>query len=418
MSIFILFIYIVSVFVAIRTNTDIFSPAKYYLLNFLVFYSGAWFEDQEIALWGCILLVLLIGSITVALESGIRPFPRRMAFNKESLISESLTWWLWLLSLPGILSQLYIVTWVGGIEDYINILHYRVEAFSGLGWVRILTQTLSVINLVYFSLGLMGGRPLYWWSGFTIHLLLTASIGILSGSRSGLLNIFVSMLFCFHYLRFRIPAIYILMFAFTLVLTAGIMGALREQVKVSEGEFYTSSENEGLTIKTNIFFNGVEPLEILIKSELEDLAWGSTFLTAFTHLIPRVVWPGKPDSGGVFFTKIYTGDAWQGRSNLAPTFLGELVINFDWAAGIFMFIILYCLIMVAIVKLYNSFLKSMAIKSGKDLVLSVVWYNSILFAGVALMTGEFTNTLHIFFLTKAIPLILLRRIFRLAIKFK
>lgn len=60
---------------------------------------------------------------------------------------------------------------------------------------------------------------------------------------------------------------------------------------------------------------------------------GKTYLTVFTNFIPRYIYPDKPDTGGISFTKIYTGNKYRGLSNLATDSITEGIVNFGLVMG-------------------------------------------------------------------------------------
>src|SRR5205823_14738437 len=72
-------------------------------------------------------------------------------------------------------------------------------------------------------------------------------------------------------------------------------------------------ERESITAH---FKYGLVPLEVVLNADVLNLHYGSTFLAAVTNLIPRPLWPDKPDSAGLVITKDYLGNRWLGASNL------------------------------------------------------------------------------------------------------
>ena len=133
-----------------------------------------------------------------------------------------------------------------------------------------------------------------------------------------------------------------------------------------------------------------------------------TLLSLVTNAVPRDWWPDKPDSGGIYFTKVYTGDAWEGASNLTPTFLGEGVINFGWIFGILFFVFAYPSLMYFIVTYYRRVIRRVRSAPGAASAMDVVLYAFVLWAAVALMTGEVTNVLLSLALTRIVPIAVLK----------
>jgi hypothetical protein len=398
---------------ALATQPDLLSPAKFFLASFVLFHIGAWEGQRPLELWLLTLNVLAVGAITVAFEargSARHLPPRRAPMPAQSRAAGATTRWLWLLSLPALFAQWYVIDYFGGLAGYINAVGMRVIEFRGLGWARLLTSMLLVVNLVYFACGLVERRSRGWWLGYGVHLLLLVGIGALSGSRSAVLTVFAMQLFMIHYLRRRLRAGRVVLVAVALVFGAGVLGAVRDGLKVDDGELRTGLDTAEGVFQAAVFRYGIEPLEILLQSDTRALAMGSTFATLLTNPVPRPLWPEKPDTGGVYFTKLYTGDAWDGASNLTPTFQGEWIINFGWYAGIPLFVLSYAGLMLATVRAYRAMLARLARGRDLDAAIALVRYVCIVWAVVGLMVGEVTSVLLALALNQLLPLFVLRRV--------
>lgn len=400
-----------TIFVALLSNGDPFSPAKFFLASYALFCLGAWGQPRDVAVWLLLLLVLLVGVFTVVFESRtlraeetwpswVLPF--------ESVAGKRTVQLLWLLTLPPLLAQLAAIQMYGGLSGYINVLGNRVIEFRGMGWLTTLTSMLLVLNLLYFAIGLLERHSRLWWSAYGVHLLIVIAIGLLSGSRSGILSVFAMQAFLVHYLRQRVSVSKALSLGVLLVLAASVLGVIRDGLKVDEGQLVTGLSVGDKIFQTAIFNYGVEPLEILVHSDGLELELGATFASVFTNPIPRVLWPGKPDTGGVVFTKVYTGDAWGGASNLTPTFLGEWIINFGWIAGSLLFVVVYTLMLAYAVRLYRHTMARTREDRGVGTAIAVVRYVCILWAIIGLMVGEFTNVMLGLILQRLAPLWLVR----------
>jgi hypothetical protein len=391
---------------ALASNADKFSPAKFFLFTFAVFYAGALAANASLELWLLILLVLLVGLVSVLLE-GLHPPPATAAVVKRgaqrTLDETYFVRWIWLLSAPAILSQMYIVQKFGGIDGYINIIGNRVIELRGLGWAKTIISTIVVINLIYFAVGLTRLRSRSWWAGYVLHLLILLAFGLLAGSRGGLLNVFAMQLFLFHYLRGPVRVLRVVLVSIMLLVSAAIIGVAREGIKLEDGTLHTGLEDVEQVFQFSIFSYGVLPLEILLDAGSLRLAYGSTLLSLGTNAIPRNLWPGKPDSGGVFFTKEYTGDAWGGASNLAPTFIGEAVINFGWLFGAAFFLAAYGALMYFVIDYYRRIVRLVRSTTGGATAIDLVVYVLVMWSIVALMVGEVTNVLLNLALTQVIP---------------
>jgi hypothetical protein len=405
-------ILLVAIVAAMVTQRDLFSPAKMFLVSFTLFYLGAWTRSRPPELWLLILVVLLVGAVVVVAETltgaAARDLPR--PGPPVPARADSFTLVIWLLSMPALAAQVAIIEMFGGPIGYINALGNRVLEFRGLGWVRTLTAMLLVINLVYLAIGLVERRRFLWWLGYFLHLVLLVVVGLLSGSRSGVLTVFAMQLMLVHYLRRPVSIARGLMVAVSLVLAAGVLGVVREGVKVEEGRLVTGLADAERLFQSSVFVYGVEPLEILERSDTKELSLGGTFVTLLTNAVPRNLWPGKPDTGGVVFTKQYTGDAWGGASNLTPTFIGEWIINFGWVAGVALFALSYGAVLLATVAAYWRMRRRLAWRTDRHAAIALVSYVCLLWTVIGLMVGEVTNVVLTFALTQLLPLWLLRRL--------
>ena len=313
---------------------------------------------------------------------------------------------LWLVSIIPLGAQAYLVMLMGGFEGYVNTLGHRVVEHRGLGPITLTIGVLPVINIVYFAVGLLsrGARP-SWWLGYCAHVGLLVLIGLASGSRGTLLMNFALMLITFHYLRRRVSMTAALATAMALIAAAGVIGVARSGYKIGDYGLETGLRNAERVFQTSQFRYGLVPLELVYSRPPDDLEYGLTFLTVLTNPVPRKLWPGKPDSGGVVLTKKYTGDAWDGYSNLTPGVIGESVLNFGWWFGVPIGFLLVWLLMNYVLTRYADILKKRNRQGGLVLVRPILTHIIIMIAVAGLLCGEFTNTLVPAVIGRLIPLI-------------
>lgn len=413
MSILVCSLVVLTGLFAFLTNRDMFSPGKFYLISFALFYAGALAAPDQYELWLLMLLVLLIGIATVCLEAGAnspmrgsRIAPPPSAASRE----RNVAFWIWIASIPAIAAQIYIVHLFNGLEGYINMIGNRVIETRGLGWAKTLTATIVILDLMYFAIGLTRRRSKSWWLLWGLHLLVVLGIGALSGSRGAILTVFPLQLFLYHYLRRRVKIIYAVPIGLVLVLCAAVIGVVREGVRLDQGGVSTGLDTADQPLSLSIFNYGVQPLQLLLKAPDLQLAHGSTFLSMLTNVIPRDFWPDKPDTGGVYFTKVYTGDAWEGASNLTPTFLGEGVMNFGWLAGLVFFMVTSLVLMYWVVNYYKRTQSKLRRRKDAGAAIEVVVYGLVMWSAVALMVGEVTNTVQNLVMTQLLPALVMKMV--------
>lgn len=90
------------------------------------------------------------------------------------------------------------------------------------------------------------------------------------------------------------------------------LGAIRNNVSTSDGFVTVNNISAFDNLELSHFKYGLIPLEIITDASDIDFQYGLTYLSLLTNFIPREIYPEKLDSGGIYFTKKYTGDAWGG----------------------------------------------------------------------------------------------------------
>ncbi|MGB3807344.1 MAG: O-antigen polymerase [Erythrobacter sp.] len=398
--------------VAVTSNSDTFSPAKFFLAFYLLFHVGAFFDPPTTVVAGLMAVPLFLAVLTTLNEASHVQYLTSTRETIAAPLPQSRDVYsvlvLWALSGPSIFAQYYMINELGGIAAYVGSIETRVQDWSGYGWARTLIGLMSTLNVAYFAIGLVRRRESWWWGLFALHFAITFFLGLGTGSRGGMLNILALLAIAFHYLKrpIGIPAASGLVVV--LVGAASLFGVARSNLKLEDGQLTTGLATSTESFSLNSFFYGIEPLDYITRAPQLILAEGSTFLSFFTNAIPREIYPDKPDTGGVFFTINYAGNAWQGLSNLTPTFLGEWIINFGYLAGISGFFVSYGLLFHGLIRWYSRLLRDPSRIRDRLFAVDLVIYLHALWAGVALMVGEFTNIALGFVLTQLIPLLAVR----------
>jgi hypothetical protein len=216
------------------------------------------------------------------------------------------------------------------------------------------------------------------------------------------LSVFVVQLFVYHYVRRPVKVSFALPVGAALLIMAMVIGVARSGLKLDDDPAASNFDSHKM-LSAAAFNYGVNPLQILLTADHLQLANGSTLVSVLTNAVPRDWWPEKPDTGGVFFTKKYTDDAWDGTSNLTPTFLGEGVINFGWTGGLIFFVLADLCLMIGVVHLYKKMLSKPRAPPDPRTAIDVVIYVLIMWAVVALLVGEVTNSVQTLVFTQLLP---------------
>lgn len=393
--------------VALFTNRDIFSPAKIYLLMLFVFFGSIFMMPYSASIVAIYVGLLVVGLVAALFEADL---PQLRGCQSVQRLTprqvRCVTVGLWVVSAIPIAAQLYMFHLMGGIENYINTLGMRVIEHRGLGPILTVLQTYPIINVVYFSIGILQKRlrP-SWWIGFLAHLSFFAILGLLSASRGYLLMHVLTLLMLWHHLRRPIRLKTAFLAGLALLACACTLEIARTGYRVTQYGFETGfAQSESSWFKTRSIEYGLIPLDLVMAREPGNPRLGMTYLTVFTNVVPRAIWPGKPDTGGVILTKEYTGDAWDGASNLSTGIIAESVINFGRAPGC----IVGMLLMLFFLRWTLSYYRRMRANVAKGITIlnfaKVVSCVFVMLAVASLTTGEFTSVVILLFVKKLIPL--------------
>lgn len=349
------------------------------------------------------LTILLFGLAIFLLEGEDKIYSQTKLFipNRQIIWRK-----IWLISLIPILAQLYLINLMGGFAGYIHSIGLRVKEWSGLGIYIILIRSMGIINLVYFFVIIKSHKVsryewLFYWANFTLFVI----ISLLSGSRSTLLVNFVIMFIVYYYYVERVGVGRFFLLGIITLLLAMVIGVARNGYSYEGGELTTGFSNPNLDKKIEAanFSYGLFPLEVITKQEyLKSYSFGATYISAFTNIIPRSIWPDKPDTGGVVFTKQYQ-NIHQGYSNYSTDFIVEGILNFGYFGGtVFAYLLLF-IIYIRFISYYRKKRKFVYLRSA---IIYFVGYVCLLFLIPTYLHGEFTTVTHTIFIHKILCLML------------
>jgi hypothetical protein len=201
------------------------------------------------------------------------------------------------------------------------------------------------------------------------------------------------MMLIYHHSVRRIGVHWLITVAAGLLLIASVLEVARRNVSF-DGEVLTTGISEAGQAEERATFEwakyGLIPLELLLEADNVNRYYGLTYLTAFTNMIPRELWPTKPDTGGVVLTKEYTGDAWGGLSNLSTGIIPEAIINFGRPLGIVVGTLQFGILVGALLLYYVRY-RRRVVKNDPSKSVDSVRFSYITWGMVALIIGEFTN---------------------------
>ncbi|WP_236100871.1 oligosaccharide repeat unit polymerase [Pseudomonas argentinensis] len=283
-------------------NKDLLSPGKILFVFTFLFYLGVFVGDvSDLTVFAYLFLMvalLIVAFIDSGVECGAYVSKQDVPVAKYAV--------LLLLLLPALFLKIKMVIDEGGIVAYIMTLAFRVVEFEGRGWILVVFSSVQVFYVYLCYVFMLDSRK-----GALKIFIFLLSTGIFlfvcftSGSRSSLLMPLVTILVMRHYLLRRINMVTVVGCSCLFLFFIAFYGAFRN-------DFGGSDFSEFSLAKLNYshFYYGTNPLEILADSNINDPLLGATYATLLTNFIPRAIYPGKPDTGGLVFTKIYTGDQW------------------------------------------------------------------------------------------------------------
>ncbi|ELU4009043.1 oligosaccharide repeat unit polymerase [Vibrio vulnificus] len=319
-----------SVFLSLYNNGDVFSPSKIYILFNVFFFADIYIGEYDTYIIITYLIQCIIVFVFCVLDKSgkIRELE---SVNKCDLRTKVITS-IWFVSSFSILNQIMVIIEFGNIFAYISNIALRVEFYKGKGYILVLNSIIATLNVIYFCY-LISVRKVSFTHKvlFLMHFFIFVSMALLSGSRSFLLMTILVELITYNYIKKSLDFKRLFPFFIIIMFLAAIIGGARNSLDTSDNQ--VKIKGEGLEISSTHFQYGLIPLQLIHSESVNELTLGTTYLATFTNFIPRTIFPDKFNSGGVAFTKLYTGDKWEGRSNLATGAVVEGVLNFGMIPG-------------------------------------------------------------------------------------
>ena len=372
-------------------NRDIFSPAKFYHAYLGVFFAAIFFSEHSGYIYAVYFGFILAGMLLSLLEAHVlaRRDVRWTPLRTFTLAPRRFVVILWGLTAIPILSQFYLIHTTGGWTALAMTIAHRVAVWQGLGPVLMLISMMAPINLVYLAVGLVYGKrhPGLWWVFYGLHLLLFLFTALLLASRGFFLGQLVLMMLVYNYLRKPVKLKYALCVGAVLLFVAAFLGTVRNNVtRLAHVEKLADLEGEALNMR--MFSYGVNPMDIVFSRDFADYQYGKTFLTPITNFIPRRIWPGKFESGGVVLTKFWLGHRYTGLTNMSTGLVTESILNFGYPLGILVGFAFLLFVVLVTLRWYAHLRSHLGSLTGLRRVYLVCIYAYIAQIGGNLLCGE------------------------------
>jgi len=394
-------ILVLGIFISYMLNKDLFSPAKFYFLSLTIYFFDLFLNRSrhpEIHLIYIILVV--VGLVLIFFEHIAMRNSNVMRYKKgpkkQELKHPELTlFYLWVLSFIPVVFQIIAIHIMGGFVSYVKSIALRVDLWSGLGHIFIFIKLFAVINIIYFLVGVAYEVKIKktWWGLFSLHFLMLLILGFLSGSRGTILMSILYIVIAYHYLNKRIRVVQVAVIFGVFITLVSVLGELRNSYKYSDTQGFILGQGfAGLfSVKPSFPKYGLIPLEIIHDNDSFKLNYGTTFLSLMTNVVPRQIWPGKLETGGVVITKMKEGVEYTGTRNFSTGIVSESMLNFGYGFGMLTAVIILYVSGIAVSLLYGGFLVKLKNGCSATLVASTFYY--LLFCGFtgSLLASEFTN---------------------------
>lgn len=325
-----------------RTRFDIFAPINLFVafyfaiyglgaINALYIYDFLLRGDASYFNWALLYVVLGLISfgwgyysrIGYALEKVLPPLPTSWSPKKLRRAGVFLT----LLSMG---SVFYFMQTTGGVIHYLtNMFQVMLTSMQGWNFYLLLFMPLANIGLfMWYAYRVERGlRGFGFWLYLPVVLLLN-----FAQSRGQTLLVLASLLIIHHYLKARIKARQLLIFAVlgvAILLSAGIY---REYTLWGEGALGNyRSLGDFFRYFVGHFDHFLSFMEVL-KSipDKFDYQFGRTmFLPILLKPLPRAVFPWKPPGTATLFMQTLYPEQLAAGFSRAPSILAELYLNFS-----------------------------------------------------------------------------------------
>ncbi|MFD1385938.1 O-antigen polymerase [Oceanobacillus oncorhynchi subsp. oncorhynchi] len=277
--------------------------------------------------WSIIVILIWFVFLYLGYFYSVKITSQKSKLDKVSKVNNKLVISL-ILILIGLGSYLYIVFLKGGIDEIIDGLSNRTEAYSGLNYFVKLIALISIGSIMMLSIGYKKTSMVL----ILLSFLMLSSFGGRAGAFFG--SIFPYIIY-YNYKVKKIRLIQLIPLGLIMIIFATALGNYR---------LYQKFSFEMTGIK-DIFLNiangtqGGETLPSLIGSLMNrtiDYEYGSTIINILFAPIPRTLWRDKPpiDESGIVGRLLMGAEGWglppgpYGIAFLNFGFIGVLVVSF------------------------------------------------------------------------------------------
>jgi oligosaccharide repeat unit polymerase len=370
---------------------SIISPIMIYIIIVGVFFSSIFFNVHSFLVYVVYFTILILINFHNLLVF------KWVKTNNNNKITHSIFYpnsnLLFLLCLIIIVLFLFINKF-GGIFGFILASKRGTEEFYGLGHYKTIIGMIYPLGIVSYILYAFNcnKNPIDYFTNLIIQIFVII-IALLSLSRGTILNYFVSILLCRYLLGVKFSKFTYFLFPLLALIFASFLGVVRETLNFNDNDFSLGLADKETKFKTEWMEFGTFPLDQIYSYQDNEPSYGLTYITAFTNLVPRSIWPKKPDPGGVVFTRDYTNGMYDEFNHYSTGLFPEAMINFGIYGGFIfgIFLLIFMLIGSSYI-FYKYVLNKFYINRVRD-VFVLTFYLYFFMSIPALLTAEFTNVI-------------------------
>lgn len=381
---------------------DLFAPLSLAVAICGIFFMDLFFSDYDLSVhivYFIILISLLISSgFYFVKHSRIKNEPRKETISKFTIpkwgYSDRIILIFWILSIPSIISQLYLINMFGGIFEYAIAAKMGTKEFWGLGPLKTIINTIYPVATFYYTYTLIAKPNIRQKILFSLYFLIVLVVSLLLLSRGTLVGQILTMIIIYHLIKSRISMLKISMLIISLLLFVSIYGVVRENFKLDNNGIDLGLTNHENIVKSEWTEFGVFPLEKVLTNNNIEPSYGMTYITLITNFVPRKIWPEKPDPGGVVFTRDYAPGLYDEYNQYTTGIFPEAIINFGIIGGIIFGFFQLTALMLALSYIHIKYFRNKFIVDKPHKIFSLLVYVYSLQTIPFMITGEFTNMLY------------------------
>jgi|GEM_PF-6008932 len=262
-------------------------------------------------------------------------------FKAIDELDEQKAWWIAIGCIGvGAAAYTYVIYVLGGglVKTFSTERTMRYFIVAKNPYVANLTALMGVGILVLYFLSILKRSTRVQWRVFFLASLVYGAFDIaFSGSRRGIVNIVFAMLMQRHYLRRPLSLrralpwlVLLLAFSFTWLYVRTTMDQGFDAVRYRLGQLETKQVFDDVyTQGDNAVFDYLIAIISTVPAQY-DYGYGAGLARFVYFLIPREIWPDKPENLSRVMTQRYDPVTYLSGGSAGASMVGEFYLEFGW----------------------------------------------------------------------------------------